>query len=49
MLRFKNLGSGNHYANVDSLFLSGYFWDPLDLDDEDDSDADGKPDALLTL
>ncbi|MBC8355142.1 MAG: hypothetical protein H8E66_24465 [Planctomycetes bacterium] len=45
----RNLGSGNHYANAVDLVLAGYFWDPLDLDDEDDSDGDGKPDDLLVL
>ena len=45
----RNLGSGNHYANAVDLVLAGYFWAPLDLDDEDDSDGDGRPDDLLVL
>lgn len=43
------LSSGSHYANVDSLMLSGYDWTPLALDLEDDSDGDGVPDDLLTI
>ena len=45
----RNLGSGSHYANAVDLVLAGYFWDPLDVDDEDDTDGDGKPDDLLVI
>ncbi len=45
----RNLGSGNHYANAVDLVLTGYVWDPLALDLEDDSDGDLLPDALLQL
>jgi hypothetical protein len=44
----KKLESGtNYYANAVDLALADYFWDPLDLDEEDDSDGDGKPDDVL--
>ncbi|MBM4090052.1 MAG: tandem-95 repeat protein [Planctomycetes bacterium] len=42
-----NLSSGAHYAEVVDLVLAGYFWDPLALDLEDDSDGDGLPDDIL--
>jgi hypothetical protein len=43
-----NLGNGNYYANAVDLALTGYSWDPLGLDLEDDSDGNGLPDALLS-
>jgi hypothetical protein len=45
----KNLGSGDHYAEVVDLALAGYSWDPLTLDLEDDTDGDGNPDDVLSL
>lgn len=46
----RNLGAGDYFANVDSLMASGFAWDPLsDLDREDDSDSDGRPDSLLSI
>jgi hypothetical protein len=44
----KNLSSGEHYAEVADLVLANYFWDPLSLDLEGDSDGDGLPDDMLT-
>ena len=29
------------------LVLAGYYWNPLTLDLEDDTDGDGKPDNIL--
>jgi len=43
----KRLGSGDHYAEVVDLVLANYFWDPLTLDLEGDSDGDGLPDDVL--
>jgi hypothetical protein len=43
----KNLARGNHYAEVVDLALADYFWDPLLMDLEDDSDGDGLPDDVL--
>jgi hypothetical protein len=43
----KDLGSGSHYAEVVDLVLTGFVWDPLTLDLEDDSDGDGLPDDIL--
>jgi hypothetical protein len=45
----KNLGSGEHYAEVVDLVLADYFWDPLAMDLENDSDGDGYPDDVLSL
>lgn len=45
----RNLGSGNHFANAVDLALTDYVWNPLDLDLEDDSDGDGKPDERLVV
>jgi streptogramin lyase len=45
----RNLSSGDHYANAVDLVLAGFVWNPLDLDLEDDSDGDGKPDAILPI
>ena len=44
-----NLSNGNYYANAVDLALTGFSWDPLALDLEDDSDGDGLPDALLSV
>ncbi len=35
------------YAEVHDLVLANYDWDPLAMDLEDDSDGDGRPDAVL--
>ena len=43
----RNLRSGSYYANAVDLVLTGYTWNALDLDLEDDSDNDGNPDGLL--
>ena len=43
----RGLSGGAHYANAVDLALEGYTWDPLALDLEDDSNNDGKPDAIL--
>jgi PKD repeat protein len=45
----RNLSSGDHYANAVDLVLAGFAWNPLDLDLENDSDGDGKPDDVLTI
>lgn len=46
----KDLGSGNHYAEVVDLVLTDHYWDPLlGLDLEDDTDGDALPDAVLPL
>lgn len=45
----RNPGSGDHYAEVVDLVLAGYFWNPLIMDLEDDTDGDGKPDDVLIL
>jgi hypothetical protein len=37
----------DHYANVDSLMLTGYEWNPPALDLEDDSDTIFGPDDFL--
>jgi hypothetical protein len=44
-----NLGNGNYYANAVDLALTGFNWDPLGLDLENDSDGDGWPDGLLSV
>jgi len=44
-----DLGNGNYYANAVDLALTGFSWDPLALDLENDSDGDGLPDALLSV
>ncbi|MEZ6117621.1 MAG: Calx-beta domain-containing protein [Pirellulaceae bacterium] len=44
-----NLGPGNYFANAVDLALTGFVWNPLDIDLEDDTDADGKPDDLLSI
>ena len=44
----KNLSSGDHYANVVDLALTGFDWNS-DLDLEDDSDGILGPDAVLSL
>lgn len=46
---WERLGGGNYYANAVDLTLTGYVWNPLDLDLEDDSDGDGLPDEFLAL
>ena len=43
------LGAGDYYANVVDLALTGFDWNKLFMDEEDDSDDDGLPDALLQL
>jgi len=43
---YLRVGSGS-YAEVVDLALAGFYWDPLSLDLEDDSDGDGRPDAIL--
>ncbi|MCA9262189.1 MAG: proprotein convertase P-domain-containing protein [Planctomycetales bacterium] len=45
----KNLSNGDHYANAVDLVLAGYVWNVLDMDAEDDSDGDGKPDEVLMI
>ncbi|MCA9262727.1 MAG: proprotein convertase P-domain-containing protein [Planctomycetales bacterium] len=44
----KNTPSGDHFAEIQDLALAEYLWDQF-LDLEDDSDGDGKPDAVLTI
>ena len=45
----RNLSSASHYANAIDLALTDFEWNPLDLDLENDSDGDGKPDDLLLV
>ncbi|MCA9195434.1 MAG: hypothetical protein KDB03_26870 [Planctomycetales bacterium] len=42
----RNVSAGS-YAEVVDMVWDGYFWDPLSLDLEDDSDGNGRPDAIL--
>ncbi|MEM9658092.1 MAG: Ig-like domain-containing protein, partial [Planctomycetota bacterium] len=42
----RNPGGGS-VAEVVDLALADYVWNPLQLDLEDDSDGDGRPDAML--
>jgi hypothetical protein len=44
----RNVGSGDRFAEVVDLALTDYFWDPLTLDLEGDSDGDGLPDNVPT-
>lgn len=44
-----NIARGSYYANAVDLALAGYVWNPLGLDLEDDSDGNGRPDALLSV
>lgn len=44
----KNLGSGEHQAEVTDLAFTDYSWN-MDLDLEDDSDGDGLPDDELVV
>lgn len=42
----RNVSRGS-YAEVVDFVLEGFYWDPLLLDLEDDTDGDGRPDAIL--
>jgi hypothetical protein len=44
-----NIAKGSYYANAFDLALAGFIWNPLGLDLEDDSDGNGRPDALLSV
>jgi hypothetical protein len=46
---YVTLGPGTYHANVLYLVHGNYVWYPLDMDLEDDSDMDGKPDGTLVL
>ena len=37
------------FWSPERLVMAGYYWDPLDMDIEDDTDGDGKPDDLLSF
>jgi hypothetical protein len=44
-----NVGPGTYYADVLRVIHRNWVWYPLDMDLEDDSDGDGKPDGKLVL
>lgn len=45
----RDLPTGDYHANAVDLALGGFVWNPLGLDQENDSDGDGLPDDLLVL
>lgn len=45
----KNLADDDYTANVVDMALDGFSWDPLALDNEDDSDGDLNPDDVFAF